>query len=150
MNIRTIESLRNVLCEILEKEFAHKNDLNVGDLDAVHKLTDTIKNLYKIEMIEDGGYSQGGNWEAYGRGNSYANRGEHYVRGHYSRDDGMYSGRDDGRYSRDGGWSDTRDRGYSRASAKDHMMSQLETMLQNATNDNERDAIRRCIGQIGE
>ena len=85
------DTLRNTLCNELE-EFASKGELNTGDLDVIHKLTDTIKNTYKIEMYEDGGYSRGGEWEAdmrgaYGRGNSYANRGQHYVRGH-SRHDG--------------------------------------------------------------
>ena len=75
------DTLRNTLCNELE-EFANKGELNTGDLDVIHKLTDTIKNTYKIEMYEDGGYSRGGEWEAdmrgaYGRGNSYANRGQH-------------------------------------------------------------------------
>ena len=37
------------LCEEL-KEIARKGELGAGDLEIVHKLTDTIKNLYKIEM----------------------------------------------------------------------------------------------------
>lgn len=56
-------------------------------LDTVHKLTDTIKNIDKIMMLEDGDYSRTGEWEAdmrgsygrtenYSRGNSYANRGQ--------------------------------------------------------------------------
>ena len=55
-----------------------------GDLELVHKLTDTIKNIDKIcALEEDGGYSEAGDYEgaSYGRGSSYANRGKHYVRG---------------------------------------------------------------------
>ena len=48
------DTLRNTLCNELE-EFANKGELNTGDLDVIHKLTDTIKNTYKIEMYEDGG-----------------------------------------------------------------------------------------------
>lgn len=110
------DTLRNTLCNELE-EFASKGELNTGDLDVIHKLTDTIKNTYKIEMYEDGGYSRGGEWEAdmrgaYGRGNSYANRGQHYVRGHYSRD------------GEGGGHSQ---RGYSREGSREEMLDKLST-----------------------
>ena len=93
--------LKEKLCQELD-EIARKGELGAGDLEIVHKLTDTIKNLDKIEMLEDDGYSQegysreGGN--SYARGSSYANRGKHYVRGHYSRDGrGGYSRRAHGR-----------------------------------------------------
>ena len=90
------------------EEIARKPEMSAGDLETVHKLTDTIKNIDKIcALEEDGGYSEAGDWEGdYGRGSSYANRSKHYVRGHYSRD-----GR--GGYSRDG-----RMGGYSRMMPK--------------------------------
>ena len=73
--------IKDKLCEELE-EYARKQDLGAGDLEVIHKLTDTIKNIDKICMIEEGeGYSQTG---AYDGGSSYANRGKHWVRGHYS------------------------------------------------------------------
>jgi len=63
--------------------------MGAGDLEVIHKLTDTIKNIDKICMLEEeGGYSQDGGDGAsygggtYGNGSSYANRGKHYVRGH--------------------------------------------------------------------
>ncbi len=68
------------------------------------------------------------------RGSSYANRGKHYVRGHYSRDDGASYRGGRGRYSRDGG--------------KEEMVSQLEMMMEDASSDRERQAIRRCIEQL--
>lgn len=99
--------------------------MSAGDLDTAHKLTDTIKNIDKIQMLEDGDYSRTGEWEAdmrgthgqdgsYGRGNSYANRGRHYVRGHYSRTDG-----------------------------RERMISDIEDMMQDATGA-ERDAYKRA------
>lgn len=103
--------------------------MSAGDLETVHKLTDTIKNIDKICMMEeDGNYSQAGDWELegrgnYGRGNSYANRGKHYVHGHYSRD---YS-RDDGR-------------------AK--MLEHLEKAMNSATTDREREDIRRMMEKL--
>lgn len=107
-----MEKLENKLWKELD-EIADKPDLSAGDLQTAHVLTDTIKNIKKICALDEGGYSKDGEWAAdmrgtYGHGSSYANRGEHYVRGHYSRDGGMgkdYSGRRDsrGRYSRGDG-----------------------------------------------
>jgi hypothetical protein len=133
------DTLRNTLCNELE-EFASKGELNTGDLDVIHKLTDTIKNTYKIEMYEDGGYSRGGEWEAdmrgaYGRGNSYTNRGQHYVRGHYSRD------------GEGGGHSQ---RGYGREGSRDEMLDKLQMMYENARNEKEREALRRCLEQMNQ
>ena len=95
MEMRTLESLKKILCKELDK-IERKGDLSSGDLETIHKLTDTIKNLGKIEMLEDGGYS-GGTWtargdypskyamddEIYDRGNSYARRRD--SMGRYSR-----------------------------------------------------------------
>ena len=133
------DTLRNTLCNELE-EFASKGELNTGDLDVIHKLTDTIKNTYKIEMYEDGGYSRGGEWEAdmrgaYGRGNRYANGGQHYVRGHYSRD------------GEGGGHSQ---RGYSREGSREEMLDKLQMMYENARNEKEREALRRCLEQMNQ
>lgn len=103
--------LKDKLCEELE-EFARKQEMGAGDLEVIHKLTDTIKNIDKICMLEEeGGYSEAVDGGDYGRGSSYANRGKHYVRGYYSRDGGMngYSTRrrdGRGRYSREDGRSE--------------------------------------------
>lgn len=126
------------------KDISRKPEMGAGDLDLVHKLTDTIKNIDKICMLEEEGYSQDGEWAAdmrgtYGRGSSYANRGQHYVRGHYSRDDGMdgnnYSSRRDGRgrYSRDDGRSE--------------MMEHIE-MAMDAANEKDRETIKRFMREI--
>ena len=130
--------LKEKLCKELD-EIARKGELGAGDLEIVHKLTDTIKNLDKIEMLEDGGYSQSGAWDdergSYGRGSSYANRGKHYVRGHYSREG----------YSNEGNSSRG---GYSRHDAKETMMEQMEALMDQAESEKERQAIRRCMSQL--
>lgn len=52
-----MHELKEKLCEELE-EIARKGELGAGDLEIVHKLTDTIKNIDKIEMHEeDDGYA---------------------------------------------------------------------------------------------
>ena len=124
---KNLYDLREMLCkELDEYNRDAKNGLNERVLDTVHKLTDTIKNIDKIMMLEDGDYSRTGEWEAdmrgsygrtenYNRGNSYANRGRHYVRGHYSRGDG-----------------------------RERMISDIENMMQDATGA-ERDAYKRAL-----
>lgn len=133
-----MHELKEKLCDELE-EIARKGELGAGDLEIVHKLTDTIKNLDKIEMLEDGGYSQAGDWEiegrAYNRGSSYARRKRDSM-GRYSRD---------GRMMR-GGYRDGRM--YSRADAKEDMMDQMEALMEQAGSEKEREAIRRCMNQL--
>lgn len=124
--------LKEKLCKELE-EYAQKSNMNAGDLEMVHKLTDTIKNVDKIVMLEeDDGYSRAGNWEAdmrgtYARGSSYRGR----------KRDSM------GRYSRDG-----RMGGYSRHDSKEAMMEQAREMMEDATNEREREAIRRFMTEL--
>lgn len=125
--MKALYDLKEKLNEEL-KEIARKPEMGAGDLELIHKLTDTIKNIDKIcALEEDGGYSQAGDTEMgeYGRGNSYRGR----------RRDSM------GRYSRDGG--------YSRHDAKEGMMMQLGEMMDSASTERERDAIRRCMEQLG-
>ena len=118
--------------EMEPEELARKGELGAGDLELAHKLTDTIKNIDKIcALEEDGGYSG----DSYSRGSSYRRR--HYVRGHYSRDG--YSN-DRGGYSRDGG--------YSRHDAVEAMMEQARDMMESATNEREREAIRRFMTEL--
>lgn len=135
--MKALYDLKDKLQMELE-EIARKPEMGAGDLELVHKLTDTIKNIDKIcALEEEGGYSEAGDWEGtYNRGSSYSNRGKHYVRGHYSRDG--YSNRG---YSRDGG--------YSRHDAKEAMIEQAREMMENATTDREREAIRRFMTELG-
>lgn len=50
-----MKKLRRMLVNEIE-EVARKDDLSAGDLEAVYKLTDTVKNIDKIEML--GGSSE--------------------------------------------------------------------------------------------
>lgn len=123
MSKKAMYDLRNMLCDELD-ELARKGELGAGDLEIAHKLTATIKNIDKIEMMEDGGYSRDGDWQsgmrgAYDRDMSNARRGTHYVRGHYSRDGAM-----------------------------DNMKRQLQEMLDNADDESIRRAIQRCMDTI--
>ena len=122
---KALHELKELLCEELD-EIAAKKEMNAGDLETLQKLTDTIKNIDKIMILEeDGGYSQAGDWEA---------RGKYMMGGDTYRDVGM-SGRRQRR--------DSRGR-YSYDDGKHEIVEQLEVMLDNAS-DKEREAIRRCI-----
>lgn len=139
MNMKSMDELKTTLCRELE-EIAKREELSANTLESVHKLTASIKNIDKIITLEeDDGYSRDGDWEArgsYGRESSYAGRrGKHYVRGHYSRDDGYYN---DERYSRR----------YSRDDAKGKMIEKLERIMDEADGQHEREIIERCISQI--
>lgn len=134
MSMQTMYELREMLCKELD-DLVRKGNLGTGDLDIAHKLTDTIKNIDKIDKLEDEDYSRGmdysrgrysrdGNWEAdmrgtYGRGNSYERQSTHYVRGHYSRSE-----------------------------SKAAMRRQLQEMLDEADNDSIRSAIQRCMDAV--
>ena len=75
-------SMCSIISELHDEldEISRKPELGAGDLEIIHKLTDTIKNIDKICMLEDGdGYSEAVDGSDYGRGSSYANRGKHYV-----------------------------------------------------------------------
>ena len=103
-----MEELKEILCKELE-EYAQKDKLSAGDLETIHKLTDTIKNIGKIEMLDgEGGYSEDdGGWMNRGggmMGQGYDDRGSSYARGGRGR--GRNAKRDNmGRYAREGGGS---------------------------------------------
>ena len=133
MSKKAMYELRNMLCDELD-ELARKGELGAGDLGIAHKLTDTIKNIDKIEAMDGDGYSRDedysrrysrdGDWQsgmrgAYDRDMSNARRVTHYVRGHSSRDGGI-----------------------------DNMKRQLQEMLDNADDESIRRAIQRCMDTI--
>lgn len=124
--MKALYDLKDKLCAELD-EIAAKPNMSTGDLETVHKLTDTIKNIDKIMKLEDeSGYSRAGGWETRGtygypydeRGSSYMRRGEHYVRGHYSRDD-----------------------------ARQRMIEELQNMLRTADGQY-REVIQRALDEI--
>ena len=146
-----IEKIKKMLCKELD-EYAMKGKLTMADLDAVHKLTDTVKNLDKIEMLEgeSDGYSEARGGRSYMHGSSYDDDmmySERRGRGRNARRDSM------GRYSSDNGMSyenyseERMDRRYSRDDAKDHMMNKLGSMMEDA-DPNEREILKDCMRKL--
>ena len=151
-----MHDLKDLLCAELE-DYAENGKksgkMSMGDLDSIHKLTDTVKNILKIDMLEsESGYSEDGAYMGEGRiyGTSYDDemrRGGGYS---YARGRGRYAKRDSmGRYSRDDGYMRRDGRGmrdgYSRDEGKAYMMEQLEDMMEDAEKPAEKEALRRCM-----
>lgn len=134
--MKNLEKIKDKLMDELN-ELARKPEMSAGDLETIHKLTDTVKNIDKICMYEDTEYSgdyDGGMWEAIGSyaggnrggmGNGRSNRGSSYAR---RRRDSM------GRYSRDDG--------------EEEMLEQLKEMMHEADDSRVKSAIKRCITEI--
>lgn len=139
--MENMHKLKELLCRELD-EFARRDSIESYDLDTIHKLSDTIKNLDKIEMLEDGGYSQ-----ARGGGN----RGGMRI---YARDsDGGNSYGYEDSFGDNDGYSMARrrrdERGrYSRDDGRDNMVNQLESMMGRVSSDRDREELRRMIDQM--
>lgn len=163
-----MHDLKDLLCAELE-DYAEKGKksgkMSMGDLESIHKLTDTVKNILKIDLLEsDDGYSEDGAYM--GEGRIYGTSYDGYDRGtSYARGRGRYAKRDSmGRYSRDGGMSYDDDMsyarggrmgnrggmrgGYSRDDGKHYMMEQLEEMMEEAEKPAEKEALRRCMDAL--
>lgn len=166
-----IEKIKKMLCKELD-EYAMKGKLTASDLEMVHKLTDTVKNLDKIAMMseESGDYSEARGGRGRGRfsymgGSSYDDdmmyserrgRGRYAKRnsmGRYSSEGGSYEGgssyddySEEGSYR--GGSSYARGgRGYSRDDAKDHMMNKLGEMMTSA-DEEQREILKDAMRKI--
>ena len=148
-----MHDLKDLLCAELE-DYAEKGKksgkMSMGDLETVHKLTDTVKNIMKIDVLkEEAGYSEDGHYMGEGRiyGTSYESGYSERGGSSYARGRGRYAKRDSmGRYSRDDGM---RYRGgYSRDDAKSYMIEQLEEMMEEAEKPAEKEALRRCMDAL--
>ena len=119
---KSIYDLREMLCEELENMTEQKS-LSGDRLKVIDMLTHSIKSIDTIIAMENSGYSNN-----YSYGNSYM-RGNSYTDGSYRNHDSR------GRYSRD--------------DEQAHLKHRLEEMLQDVHSDREREAIKRCMEQMG-
>lgn len=122
MDYKSLEKIKHSLFETLE-QFSKRGDA-ASNIKSIHEITGTIKNIDKIMMYEDG-YSKG-EWEAEGsyRGNSY--RGEmtdEYSERRKRNRMGQYSRHSD-------------------------IIEELHELMQEASTDEERRAIKKCIEQM--
>lgn len=126
--------LKEMLCEELD-EFARKGKMNAGDLQTVHMLTDTIKNLDKIELLEDEESEYSGA------------RRKRDARGRYSRDGDRYAYDDGGESYAGNMMRGNYPRHYSRADGKERMMDILEGM-RDGVQGPEKQTVERMIEMV--
>ena len=141
-----MHKIKKMLCKELE-EYGDKKSLSSADVEMIHKLTDTVKNLDKISLLEQGddGYSE--TYPYYMGGSSYARgRGRNAKRdsmGRYSSEGSSYEGGS----SYDDYSEERMDRRYSRDDAKDHLMSALGEAMEGA-DPKEREILKDAMRKI--
>ena len=151
-----MHKIKEKLMDILDEheERARKNpegSMSEAEIQKIHMVTDTVKNICKIEMLEGGkGYSEqidGDGQSGYSR-EGYSRDGEWMARGGYSGNSYQEGG---GSSYNEGGSSYRRRRDsmgrYSRAEGKERMAEKLREMMQEAEGQ-EREAIRKCLKEI--
>ena len=130
-NLQMYESLRDML-EREVTEIEKKGTLDAQSLDHLYKLMATLKNTDKCIDREEG-----------------ASR-NYDIRGSYGNMAMMPSYERYGRYSRDN-FRDSSYRGYEGRSYEDSrhkMMDKLNMLMDEATNENERQAIMDCMNKM--
>lgn len=127
--MKNLEKIKDKLMLEVD-EIARKSELSAGDVETVHKLTDTIKNIDKICMYEgDGGYS--GDYYGDGRGGHWNAQGSY---------DGGMSGARGRRRDRMGR--------YSRSDGKEKMIDTLEDLMDDTDDSIVKSAIKRYISKL--
>lgn len=139
--------LKEMLCDELEM-IVGKGELSHSSLDMVQKITDTIKNIDKIEMLEGQSAfgSSYGDDDGYSERRRYSRDGGNSYRGDLSYDDGGDSYRR-GR-NQMGQYTSRAYRGYSSEGGKERMISQLRSMMNTAENEKEKESIQKCIKSL--
>lgn len=150
--MEVLYSIEHKLLELC-KEINAKPSLGWSDVERLNPILDDLEHIVTIStMIEYGGGYSGE------MSNGYS--GKHYVRGHYSRGygdysgnrysndmkrDGMYmSGRSYGDYS---GYRDYRGR-YSRDDMMERTKSQIERLMNESQNEEVREALQGALQRL--
>lgn len=125
--------MKQLLCKELD-EYKDRDKLTMSDLEIVHKLTDTVKNIYKIEMYEE------------------EIEGEHSHRSHMAERGSSYGGGrrsydDEGSYRRGGSYDSGYGMGISHSDGMEQTIGKLERMMEEA-DPKQRELFRRFIGQL--
>lgn len=134
--MRYLYDVKDMLCRELEEIARHGEIGSAKELEAIDKLTHSIKSIETILAMEDAGYSNEGSY-----------RGS-YARGWQRRDSrGRFMSNDDGYSSRmpyyyDGG---SYRRGYSRDDAREQMIEQMRETMDNASSEETKEALKKAI-----
>ncbi len=135
---KKMRELRDMLCEELWKVTKKGEISTPAELEAIDKLTHSIKSIDTIVAMEE--------YDSDENDTGYSEHGSSYARGR-----GIYAKRDSmGRYSRDGypRMSSYRYDGYSRDDGKDEMLMHLNDMMNSASDDRIRQMVIGWRNQI--
>lgn len=134
---RIYDEFRDLIRRCLQ-DAVEMGNIEMGQIDAYDKLIDMDKDLQEIVMNERIGeyYEDEYSRNSYG-GGSY--RGNSYRGGGSYRTGGSYRGGNGG-YSRNNSY-----RGYSREGGREEMMEKMHMMMDNASTEQEREAIRKVL-----
>ena len=129
--MESYERLKKILCTEIEDtvdSIMKQGQMSMGDLEAIDKLTHSLKSLITTMAMENSGYSY--NTE-YSGARKRDNMGRYY-------DDNGYSGRKyyDSRYS-----------GRSRDEGKTQIVHHIETMMEDA-NQEEREVLQSALNKL--
>ena len=133
--------------DMLEKELeqiADKRELTSNNLEIMDKVVDIIKDIETICAMRDASEDYSGSYMPryfYDDGNM-SNNSYARGRGRYARRDSM------GRYSSEDGYSGYDRRNYSREDSRDHMISELDRMEREATDETQKNMIRNWKNQL--
>ena len=134
--MESLHKLKGMLYSEIDK-IVDQGELTAGSLESVGKLLDAIKDACEITMNESGdGYSQRG----------YGGHIMYYPNDMYYNNGSMNGGNSNRGYSRNG--SSYKNNRYYYDDGRDHMIDQLNQMMDQAGSDKERQAIQKCIRQI--
>lgn len=128
--------------EELEKKADKGGKLSMQEVQYADTLAHLKKNLLKADEMMDDGYSNRG---SYARGRMGNVRRD--SMGRYSRD-GYYEGTYEGSYDRGMNNRGSYERGYSRADAKEDLMSELHELKMNAKDSETAHMIDKWIKQL--
>ena len=126
-----------VYCEI--DEISHQGKLDMQTLQALGELVDILKDIGSVEMFEEG-INVDQEEYSYGRNGGYSQRRMPL----YYNDGNSYRGGNSSRNYYGGGYS-RRSRNYSYDDSKMHMVEKLDNLMNEATDQKDRDAIKRLI-----
>lgn len=136
MNKKNIESIKEVLCKELDK-YAYNGSVSRSDLEELQALTETIKNLGKICMMEEettsGASARNGSYGSYRMsGNGYSGNG--------------YSGDGYSSKSMSRGYSPMSGRNYSYGNDAEFISQRLETLMESeGMTSDEQNIMRRAM-----
>jgi hypothetical protein len=147
----TLDTSEKMICKVLN-EINDKNDLNASNLELLGEATDALKDIYSIREKMEGG----GSYERYMpiyMGDGYGRRRRDSM-GRFMDDgyDRGYNGYDHDGYNRNYRENYNADYGNYRADNYGHSKEEekefLRWKMQNATNEQERESIRRKLEQM--